>query len=244
MTEKIRAAAVDAAEQACAARRHTRSRAMISIEVRTPESLPADERERIRQDVFRAVHRLSPGIPCNAVLFQVDPDVAVYRITAPDATIRPLEGTPVHYQRPGEGTLPHRPTPQLPNSAQAEDATCGGCWLHLVDARGTPSRHLLDARGWRPFGRPPRQGGAAEPEPIIIPLAMRTVPRGWLLEARWHRGTVEVRRTPERPTCAVEVDGIPVQRAGPPTTLGTGGEVIYRLAAGSAGVRYRLEAAT
>jgi hypothetical protein len=173
--------------------------------------------QEIRAFVERTFHRDMPGTRLESLTFSLDPGIGEpgYRIEIQPALpgyttdpgsqrhppLRPV-ATPGMRTTPKPPALATTPTPTSDDVVESSSTSL----LLIFDTRLTWDFPLFAADAWLPLGR-----GLPEHLPsraLRIADHLTAIPRGALLELRYQRGDVHLRRTYERPDCAVFVDGL------------------------------------
>jgi hypothetical protein len=216
----------------------------VAIEVWTDHHLSTPFRERIDDIAVRAARAQR----CTA-------DRVAFRETTEDIAFRVVGTTLTREERrprradPDVGPAPVLPTDPdatrvLPRaSTSGQPRAVGGYTLRLVWLDLVSQHSVLPDRRWRRIGRPgSRHGRIADPadaRPFRVPAALTCVPSGWLLELCGTEEMVLLRRTGERPECAVELDAAELLH-GRPCRLGTWGELRFTTRSGATRLEYEL----
>jgi hypothetical protein len=188
--------------------------------------------EEIRGFANRTLARDLPGSRLESVTFPLDPRVGEpgYRLdiqpvlpgytTDPGSRKHPLVRPAAP---PGPGTAPEPwAAPTSPSGDRVESSST--TLLLTFDTKLTSDFPLFASDSWLPLGRdlPERLPGRA----LRIADHLTAVPRGALLEVRYRRGDVHVRRTYQRHDCAVFLDGLRLH-PGDPVLLETDGTIDF-----------------
>lgn len=213
--EPVGAAAVEAAT--AVVRRYWREGCRygtrIEVEVRTPVALGHALEDHVTEQLGR-LPRALPPLQRVAVLF--DPGGA----RSVSAHVRPVGADPAF--------------PPVPEPRSTTGPTSPARHLRLVLDGAVLGYHLPPLRGAVALLRPAEPGTTA-PDAIRLPPGFAVVPSGHLVDVVPDGGGHAVRRTGERDTVEVTVDGVPVP-PGEQRRLGESGTLGFVTIRGSSGV--------